>query len=106
MAQREIKQQLRQHFDGLVLQGMEDGVMIAQCDERHAEDEQRQMLPREGNRAKDATPRRVSRKAVKTERGGEADGDMDFCMEGHIRRRRQNGLAGLRVAQREKDAAP
>lgn len=29
VAQREVKQQLRQLFNGLILQGMEHGVMIA-----------------------------------------------------------------------------
>lgn len=106
MAQREIKQQLRQLFNGLILQGMEHGVMIAQCDERHAEDEQYKMSPRESDSMKDLSPRRVSRETVQAECGGEADRDVDLRMKRHICGCHQDGFAGLRMAQREKDAAP
>lgn len=84
MTEEGIHEQLRQFFDLLVTNGVEDRVMIPNRDGNHAGNDGNQMNPRERDLPENSLPRNKTDQAVQTEHRENSDAAVDSRAEGHF----------------------
>lgn len=106
MTQCEVHEKLRHLFDDLISDGVVDRVMVAPGGKGDADEDERDVEPRQRNAPEDALPRCVSYEKIQTEKSENTHCGMDRRAVWHGGRSDEDRLADVSVPSDHEDAPP